>query len=548
MPLQRKYNDNNLAVAYYRYSSLAQSDASIEQQREAAQKYADVHGLRIIREYKDEHMTGTTDARPDYQRMLSEIEVLRPGSLILWKSDRLGRGRSFVPAAKERIRSAGCRICYVSGDIPDTPSGFLQESFEEVIDAYYSMELAVKIQRGMQYNAERCLYNGHQILGYTAVPAPEFGRGRKKYAVDDRGASIVRKIFSDYAAGKPMTAIAKELNQMGLRTVRGNVFTVNSLAHTLKQRAYIGEYRSGDFIKADGMPALISKELFEEAQKRLILNKRKGGQIANGLTEENAPRFWLTGRLYCGKCGTPMQGCSGTSKTGVKHYYYACGAYRKHKCGLRPVRKDAIEDYVCMMLGNYLCDTENLASLAVDVAAYHAERCNDDAVLRALKSEQKTVQKALDNLIRALEQGIFSESTQARLTELEQRKKDIASEIEVEEAKQQLQMGELSVRHFFEYYQNCDFKDPEVRDFLLEYFVDKVYVYDDDIVITGFFSENHIDIPWSDFDAELKKERSKKSSTACGSSPQRADDNAMSMLTAKLLDQQEFCCFYKEFL
>ena len=41
-------NDNNKAVCYYRYSSTAQNEASIEQQREAARKYAAEHPLTIM--------------------------------------------------------------------------------------------------------------------------------------------------------------------------------------------------------------------------------------------------------------------------------------------------------------------------------------------------------------------------------------------------------------------------------------------------------------------------------------------------------------------
>jgi len=49
-----------------------------------------------------------------------------------------------------------------------------------------------------------------------------------------------------------------------------------------------------------------------------------------------SPALLADGQLYCGKCGTPMQGCSGTSShNGTKHYYYACGAARKKSCSLR---------------------------------------------------------------------------------------------------------------------------------------------------------------------------------------------------------------------
>ena len=48
-----KRNDNNLAIAYYRFSSHSQNEASIDQQRELAHEWADAHGLKIVREYED---------------------------------------------------------------------------------------------------------------------------------------------------------------------------------------------------------------------------------------------------------------------------------------------------------------------------------------------------------------------------------------------------------------------------------------------------------------------------------------------------------------
>ena len=86
-------NNNDLAIAYYRYSSHAQSDSSIEQQREAAQKYAAARGLKIVKDYEDQAISGTTDQRPGFQLMLAEISQIKPNALIIWKTDRLGRDR-----------------------------------------------------------------------------------------------------------------------------------------------------------------------------------------------------------------------------------------------------------------------------------------------------------------------------------------------------------------------------------------------------------------------------------------------------------------------
>lgn len=68
-----KPNDNNLAIAYYRFSSHSQNEASIDQQREQAQAFAEAHGYHIVKEYEDAAMSGTTSDRPQYQLMLSEV-------------------------------------------------------------------------------------------------------------------------------------------------------------------------------------------------------------------------------------------------------------------------------------------------------------------------------------------------------------------------------------------------------------------------------------------------------------------------------------------
>ena len=149
-------NDNNFAIAYYRYSSHSQNETSIDQQRASATEFAESRGFQIIREYADAAISGTTDARPQYQLMLSEIKKLKPTALILWKTDRLGRNRYELAIAKKAIRDAGCKIYYVAEVTPDdSPESVLMEGFSDALAEYYSRNLSVNILRGMYYNAER---------------------------------------------------------------------------------------------------------------------------------------------------------------------------------------------------------------------------------------------------------------------------------------------------------------------------------------------------------------------------------------------------------
>ena len=112
----------------------------------------------------------------------------------------------------------------------------------------------------------------------------------------------------------PCRTICNDFNAQGLRTSRDALFGVKTMNKLLQNRAYIGEYKFGDYVIEDGMPAIIDEELFDKVQKMFAANKWGGSQKRAKM--KDIPRNWLTGKLYCGECGTSMCGTSGTSKTG----------------------------------------------------------------------------------------------------------------------------------------------------------------------------------------------------------------------------------------
>ncbi len=480
-----KQNDNNYAIAYYRFSSHAQNETSIDQQKEQAHLYAETHGLTIIKEYADKAISGTTAERPGFQQMLSEVDKLKPAVLILWKTDRLGRDRYILICAKKTIRDAGCSIQCVAEVTPtDTPESALFEGVLEGMTEFYSRQLSQNVIRGMRYNAQNALYNGHKLLGYAVDDT-------KHYIEDKVTAPVVQRIFMQYADGKPLTQIAVELNNQGIKTVLDRNFTVNSLRHILKNRAYIGEYHYSDIVISDGMPRLVSDELFEEVQKRFEQNKHKAKTPS---AEEDAPRYWLTGKLYCGECGTTMHGMSGTSKTGKTHYYYACKNHRKHKCNLKNIPKDLLEAHVVWVLRDLIKDTENLASLAVDIATYYKNLNSDNGYISSLEVDLEETRKGIRSLVKVIEKGVLSDAVTDRLTELENRKKALEEAIETEKLKQALVEDECSIQKYFNMYAHADFDDEETRNGILEYFVDKIYVYNDRLVITFYYSDDKTEI------------------------------------------------------
>ena len=242
------FNDNKLVVAYYRYSSASQNEASIEQQREMVHRWAASKGLSVVHEYSDAAKTGTNTNRPGFQLMLKELDSIKPAYVAVWKNDRLGRNRADLMAVKQAIRLAGARLHYIEGTSPnDSADSVLLEGLNDAFAEYYSRQLSANIRRGQNYNAERALSNGHKIFGFTTDDD-------KRYIPDPDTAPIVTQIFADYASGIPMQTIANRLNEQGIRTLRGTEFTPKTLNKMLKNRSYIEEYSYGDHVIEDGMP------------------------------------------------------------------------------------------------------------------------------------------------------------------------------------------------------------------------------------------------------------------------------------------------------
>jgi len=174
--------------------------------------------------------------------MLYEAKHKRPAYLILWKLDRLSREvhDSFIIDAQ--LRDSGVQIVTVAEVLPE------DEALRYAIQGLYAsmahnfiVNHRSNVMRSLNYNAENALYNGIKILGYTGKP-------NEKYEIDPETAPIVRKIFTDYVDGKPLQKIANELNESGLRSTQGNLFVINSLNKILRNRAYIGEYRYGEYL------------------------------------------------------------------------------------------------------------------------------------------------------------------------------------------------------------------------------------------------------------------------------------------------------------
>lgn len=486
---------NRTAIAYYRYSSHRQGEQSIEGQRDEAVKWATANGYTIVKEYADRAMTGTNDDRDQFQLMLRELERLRPAVLILWKVDRMGRNKEEIAFNKYRCKKNGVKVIYTAESIPDTPEGVILESVLEGMAEYYSLQLSQNIRRGQRVSASKCQSTGgNRPLGYRTGPD-------KRFEIDPEGAAIVRQIFDRYAAGETQAEIVDSLNAQGLRTLRGRPFNHNSLRTLLKNEKYIGVYSFKDEVRVEGgIPAIIDPETFQKVQKMLKINRR------------SPPHKWskadyiLTEKLFCGCCGSMMVGYSGTGKSGMRYNYYSCinrhGSKRKtSSCTKKNIRQEWIEQLVIREIKLLLFDDDLLRFIADNTYQYYLESNTDTSYTDALQANLQEVEKSLNNLLRAVEAGIFNDTTKKRMEELESQKRQIQASLTSAQLKTDLLLTKKHILFFLLNFREMDFENTDCQKRMIETFVNAVFVYDDQVRITFNYSGDNRTISLAEVDA-----------------------------------------------
>lgn len=453
------------AVIYARYSSHNQREASIEQQVAECQKFADANNLHIAEVYADKAISGKTDRRPNFQRMMRDAGKGKFQYVVAWKSNRMGRNMLDAMMNDSRLRDMGVRCLYTEEDFDDTAAGRFALRNMMNVNQFYSENMAEDIMRGMMDNARKCMVNnGGLPLGYKKG---EDGR----YAIDEAGAAIVREIYERFYAGEAFIDIANDLNARGLKTSRGNRWNKGSFHRLLTNERYIGVYEFGGVRIEGGVPPIIRKELFYAVQEKLKTKKN-----AQGRHRENGD-YLLTGKLFCGHCGSPMVGISGTSKTKDKHYYYICQKKRLEKnCKKKTVRRDWIEQKIAEITKEYLMRDEVIQWL-VDGYDNFLKLHRKDSMLLAAEEEMEGVKKAIKNVMAAIEQGIITPTTKDRLMELEDDRRRLEATIAVERAAL-VDIPKDKIQFWLESFRAGDVTDKKYQAKLIDSFVQAIYLYD----------------------------------------------------------------------
>lgn len=463
-------------VIYARYSSHNQREESIEQQIEECTAFARANNITIVEIYADKAISGKTDKRPQFQKMMRDAEKKSFEVVVAYKSNRIARNMFNALAYEDKLGKLGIETLYAKEEFGNTAAGRFALRTMMNVNQFYSENMAEDIRRGLMDNAQQCKVNGAIKYGYKKG---EDG----KYAINEEEATVVREIFRRTFAGDSAATIAADFNARGIRTRKGKDWTRSSFQTLLMNNCYCGTYKHSGVVIENGIPPIISKEEWLKMQD--YLNNRPATVSArNG---EKAADYILTGNLFCGHCGEPMTGMSGHGRNGVK-YYYRCNKSKIHRCDKKSIRKEVIEELVVNYTLEYVLTDETIKWIAENSMQVFK---NDEKKqeLASLKERQSENKKALNNLMRALERGIFSDTVNDRLKELEEEKKDLEKLVAKLEDSLNIDISEEKIVFALQQLRNGVLTSREYQKRLIKTFIDRIDLYDDTLRITYYYGD-----------------------------------------------------------
>ena len=468
MPTSKKLTtcEPKTAVAYARYSSANQRDVSIDQQLRDIRAYAEREGYNIIYEYADHAKSGfkNVERRTQFQAMIQAAESGAFDTVIAWKVDRFGRNRRESATYKGQLADNGVKVVYAMEPIPDGAAGVLTEGMLESLAEWYSRNISENTKRGQHDNAVKGLYNGHVAYGYRRS-------ADNRFEIYEPEAAVVRRIFDLYAQGYTFADIVEELNRDGLLTRNGRPFQKATVLYFLTNDNYIGTYHYADVRIQNSLPPIIDMDLWERAQEQRRKTYRKHG---------SAPEdYYLSGRCTCGKCGGPIYGAYGSGRNGKRYMYYICKNTRnkQDKCHTSFMHKENIEKPIFDFLFNKVLKGSRMDNY-VNMVSDLLKARQATSPKQQLEAELRDVTRRIDNITRAVSEGIWSKQTASMLEDLNKRAEEIEKKIAYHKMTDEKTITDSRIRFMMEKIAGGKRDDPEYLKTVINVLVNRVKICD----------------------------------------------------------------------
>jgi len=444
----------------------------------------------VINTYIDRAMSGTNDNRNDFQKMIQDSNKKNFDYVIVYKLDRFSRNRYDSAMYKAILKKNGVKVLSACEQISDNPEGIILESLLEGMAEYYSAELSQKVKRGQQESLKKKNYLGGKIpFGYVVKD--------KKFIIDEDSANIVKEIFKRFSDGETAKNILDDLKHRGIKNSYNRFFCLNSLMNLLKNKKYIGIFNYGSSEIEDYLPPIITKDLFNDVNQRILINSRTPAKYKANIN------YLLSGKLFCGNCNTVMSGESGTSKHKNTYYYYKCFKKKKNSmaCDKKTIQKSWIEELIINLTMKHIFANPLYNTIINSIVKIYNEEIVSDITLKTLTTNYTKTQHEIENILNAIKSGIKSTSLQKELIKLETELADLEVNIEKQKNISAQPINKSHIEFWFEQFKDLSINNEKACQKLIEAFIHKVILYNNKVVVIYNHSgENHQEIKMSELE------------------------------------------------
>lgn len=391
-----------IAACYIRVSTDDQLEYSPDSQLAAIRRYAKANDMLLPDEFifiEQDGISGRkADKRPEFQRMIGTAKTKpKPfDAVLLWKFSRFARNREDSIVYKSMLRKQlGIEVISISENVGDDKMSVIFEAMIEAMDEYYSINLAEEVKRGMTEKAKRGEALSIAPLGYKLV--------NKRLEVDPDKAEIIKTVFIKYSEGATLRGIAEWLNDIGIRTKRGNMIENRTIEYWLRNPVYNGyirwtptgktrrNYNNPDSIITRGThEPIINDELWEKVQERMKEQKAKYNYYRRPATQNS---YSLSGIMRCSSCG-----CTIVKST---NEYMQCCGYAHGTC--KTSQSTKIVNMLSLLMGAISDDAHN-DTYRVSSDEQHVQKRSDrDIIANQIEREHQKLTRAKEAYLNGID-------------------------------------------------------------------------------------------------------------------------------------------------
>ena len=438
------------AAIYARYSTDLQRDASIEDQVRACQERIEQEGWALAATYTDHALSGSVRLRPGYQKLLEDARGGLFDVVLAEALDRLSRDQEDVAGLYKQLSFAGVRLFTLAeGEVSE-----LHVGLKGTMNALFLKDLAQKVRRGLEGRVRQGRSGGGLCYGYDVEPQLD-ARGEPLHGgrlVNEAEATVVRRIFTEFAAGRSPRAIAVGLNRTLVPGPQGRAWGPSTIygnwrrgTGILNNELYVGRlvWNRQRYIKdpntrkrvarpnperawiIQSVPELriVDDALWQEVKRLQGQSRRVVACDSSGVRPERArrPAYLLSGLLKCGACG------GGFSKVSQEHYGCSTARNRGTCANLLVIRRDVVEASVLSGLRTHLMHPDLVKEF---IAEYQREINRMNAQVEETHARHKVelarVERQIRAIVEAIKDGLRTAAMKDELLLLEARKQELS--------------------------------------------------------------------------------------------------------------------------